>query len=68
MDLDAPKQRDLLYLFNHCGFQIAASLVQPKENKKLKLFQIIGRKGERNNVYTIKSLIICHNASAKFTF
>ena len=38
MDLDALKQRDLLYLVNHCGFQIAASLVQPKENKKLKLF------------------------------
>ena len=38
VDLDAPKQRDLLYLFNHCGFQIAASLVQPEENEKLKLF------------------------------
>ena len=33
MDLDAPKQRDLLYLFNHCGFQIAANLAQPKGKK-----------------------------------
>ena len=40
MDVDAPKQRDLLYLFDHCGFQIAASVAQPEEEKNLKQSQI----------------------------
>ena len=48
MDVDAPKQRDLLYLLIIVAFnQIAASEAQPEEEKKLKLFPDFLKEGRK---------------------